>query len=110
MFGHQRMASREFTDDRGEVWEVWAVEPESLDRRTAENDHPTPPLERRATRESRVRVTNPLLANGWLAFESRNERRRFAPIPESWTDLDEVALRALLTRATAAGDAQRLLE
>lgn len=104
------MASREFTDDRGVVWQVWAVEPDSLERRTAENPQLAPSVERRTTRKGRVRVTNPLMANGWLAFESHTERRRFAPIPEAWAEMDEGVLRELLTKASTAGNAQRLLD
>jgi len=102
--------SRQFTDERGEVWNVWPVHPESLERRIAENPLLTQSAERRTRRESRVRVTNPLMASGWLAFECRTERRRLAPIPESWTEMDEAALRSLLVRAKPSGSSQRLLK
>jgi hypothetical protein len=104
------MASRDFADDRGEVWQVWAVHPETLERRLADDPHLTPLAERRVKRETRVRVTNPVMANGWLAFENRTERRRLAPIPAGWEELDEVALRALLEKAVPAGSSQRLLK
>lgn len=105
----QAMTSREFTDERGEVWHVWDVDPESLERRIAADPHLIPPTERRTRRESRVRVTNPVMANGWLTFECRTERRRLAPIPEGWPEMDEGALRVLLGRATPASGTQRLL-
>lgn len=101
------MTSREFTDERGEVWQVWAVHPDGLERRLA---HLTPPIERRIRPEARVKVTNPLMINGWLAFEGRTERRRLAPIPEGWTEMDDQALRALLARGEDAGKIQRLLK
>ena len=104
------MASREFTDDRGEVWQVWAIEPESLERRIADDPLLAPPVERRVKPESRVRVTNPVMMNGWLAFENRTERRRLAPIPDGWSDMDETTLRSLLSKAANAASAQRLLE
>ena len=104
------MTSRQFTDERGEVWHVWPVHPESLERRIADDPHLSRGVERRAKRESRVRVTNPEMAGGWLAFESRTERRRLGPIPESWVDMDEVALRSLLARATPADSSRRLLK
>jgi hypothetical protein len=104
------MPSREFSDERGEVWQVWVVDPESLERRLTDDPHLTPPVERRTKHESRVKVSNSLMANGWLTFESRTERRRVAPIPEGWATMDEEALRALLANATTAGKTQRLLE
>jgi hypothetical protein len=104
------MASREFSDDRGEVWHVWAVLPESLERRIAEDSHFAPQVERRTKRESRVKVSNPLMAGGWLAFENRTERRRLAPIPEDWSEMDETGLRSLLANAAIAGNTQRLLD
>jgi hypothetical protein len=103
------MTSREFTDDRGEVWQVWAIHPEGLERRIAEDPVPPPPIERRTRRETRVKVTNPLMTDGWLAFESRTERRRLAPVPDAWEALDDAALRELLGRAVATGNTQRLL-
>jgi hypothetical protein len=104
------MASREFTDERGEIWQVWAIQPESLERRIENDPHLSPPAERRVKRESRVRVNNPVMANGWLAFENRVEKRRLAPIPDGWVEMDETDLRSLLAKAAAAGNAQRLLE
>ncbi|HZI41092.1 MAG TPA: hypothetical protein VFD67_05295 [Gemmatimonadaceae bacterium] len=104
------MASREFSDDRGEVWQVWAVLPESLERRIAEDQHLAPPADRRTRRESRVKVSNPLMASGWLAFENRTERRRLAPIPDDWSEMDEPQLRSLLAKAAIAGNTQRLLD
>ena len=104
------MASCEFSDERGEVWHVWAVHPDSLERRIADDPHLAPATERRVKRETRIKVTNPLMANGWLAFESRTERRRLAPIPEGWCDMDEGALRELLAQAAIADSSQRLLK
>lgn len=103
------MTSREFTDERGEVWQVWAVHPESLERRLEQDPHLTLLSDRRTRRENRIRVKNPLMANGWLAFESRTERRRLAPIPDAWEEGDVEALRALLARAAPTGKSQRLL-
>ena len=109
--GHcEKMTSREFVDERGQLWQLWAVHPESLERRLAQDPHLTPPIERRTRRESRVQVTNPLMANGWLTFESRAERRRLAPIPQGWLEMDEEGLRGLLATAKTASNTQRLLK
>ena len=40
------------------------------------------------------------LRNGWLCFESRNEKRRLSPIPAGWHDLPTPVLTQLLERAT----------
>jgi len=104
------VASREFTDDRGDPWQVWAVEPDSLERRVADDPLLRPAVERRVRMETRVKVTNPLMADGWLTFEGRMERRRLAPIPAGWSEMDENALRELLANAISAASAQRLLE
>ena len=104
------MASREFSDARGEPWRVWDVHPESLERRLAEDPILRPAIERRRKLHARLRPSSPRLAEGWLAFESRSERRRLAPIPPGWEELDAEGLRALLARAEPAGKPRRLLE
>lgn len=68
------MSFREFTDTAGIRWQVWATTP------------------------SRGNV-RPQFAAGWLAFECVAERRRLAPIPPEWTEVDDDALCALLARA-----------
>lgn len=80
------MAIREFTDSAGVRWQVWATTP------------------------SRGNV-RPQFASGWLAFECGSERRRLAPFPPEWTEVDVDALCALLAQATVAvrGSSTRLL-
>jgi hypothetical protein len=68
------MPIREFYDADGVCWQVWATTP---------------------TRGN----VRPQFAAGWLAFESVDERRRLAPVPEAWGDADDGALRGLLARA-----------
>ena len=63
---------------RGQRWEVWEVR-----------------LGERGGRRS----VNPELAEGWLTFESMAEKRRLAPIPEGWEDLDDETLVRLLDSA-----------
>ena len=104
------MASREFTDERGGVWRVWDVQPESLERRMASDPHLRPAMERRRAPQSRVKVSNPHMAQGWLAFECRSERRRLAPIPERWEEMSADELRQLLARARPSGPVRRLIE
>lgn len=50
--------------------------------------------ERRRLRGLRIALP-PRLAQGWIAFECGDERRRVAPIPAGWDHLPEPALREL---------------
>lgn len=67
------MAIRVFMDDRGRSWRVWEVRPLS--------------------------GTVLLGAAGWLCFESAEERRRLASIPQGWEELEDEVLRELCRRA-----------
>ena len=78
------MAVRDFTDERGVTWRVWAVTPDQLQPRTAAEDYLGE------------------FGEGWLCFESENERRRLASFPADWAALPDDALRDLLARATVA--------
>jgi hypothetical protein len=55
-------------------------------------------------------AVDPQLAGGWIAFQSREERRRLAPIPEGWTQLTDAELARLAERAESLGKPRRLLE
>jgi hypothetical protein len=35
---------------------------------------------------------DPILLNGWLCFESGDDRRRLTPVPPDWTECDESRL------------------
>ena len=114
------MAFRTFRDSRGIDWRVWDVHPQWTDRRLRErrsSDTPgTPSMryvgpERRhlpgrrwgaPDAEPRVRVREGF-EKGWLSCESSHERRRFAPIPESWEKLSDAQLELLCQRAQPAG-------
>ena len=90
------MASREFTDAQGRQWTVWDV-------------HPT------LTEANRRKVAlGEKMADGWLAFESRDgERRRLAPIPESpagWQYSSDAQLCSLLANADRVSTARRIAE
>lgn len=74
------VAHRVFYRD-GQRWEVWEV--------------------RLGDRGGR-RSVNPELAEGWLTFESAVEKRRLAPIPEGWEEVDDESLVELCDRASFA--------
>jgi hypothetical protein len=93
------MAHREFTDAIGRNWNVWTVIPERAERRR-KGTETTRSAERRHTPDQGFRV--PLgdqWTHGWLAFETKGEKRRLAPIPVDWESATDEELTALLQRA-----------
>jgi hypothetical protein len=66
------MALREFVDAEGRQWRVWETVPA------------------RAAGLGEFR-------GGWLTFDDGAERRRLAPVPDGWTELEDARL-ALLIR------------
>ena len=103
------MAHREFLDHEGVRWEVWDVHPTHVERRRRSGGVAQPD-ERRVAREGpRVQV-RPEFLEGWLAFQSRSERRRLAPAPEGWEALDDEQLAGLCAQAVPVGTPRRLVE
>jgi hypothetical protein len=94
------MTHRKIKDGVGRGWDVWEVYPSAVEQRMS-GEYPAigagnpVPAEKR---EMRIRVPS-ALQDGWLAFQSGQERRRLAPIPENWVTLDEDALLRLLASA-----------
>jgi hypothetical protein len=105
------LGHRTFTDSKRVAWEVWEVIPTSRERRLGADDRrPRGTPDRRHTVDfSRVRVSG-AYADGWLAFESRHDKRRLTPVPEGWEELDEVALGHLVEQAAPVGRPRRLIE
>ena len=105
------MAHREFLDDRGRQWEVWDVRPERRERRSGG--------ERRRSARDRVdrrkqqlllAVIGGELANGWLAFTTKGERRRYAPLPDNWVTATTQQLLDWLAAAKPLPPRPRLIE
>ena len=94
------MTHRKIKDGDGRSWDVWEVYPSAVEQRMS-GEYPALQPEDGAKKERReVRLLVPsALQQGWLAFQSGDERRRLAPIPENWTALDDSELIALLCRA-----------
>ncbi len=107
------MPHRQFTDSKSTRWEVWDVEPSHAERRASPPDRRksarTSGERRRVEDRSRVRIRSDL-SHGWLAFESKHDRRRLAPIPTGWEVFDASALEQLCQRARSIGKPKRLLE
>lgn len=99
------MNYRIFVDSGGKQWEVWLVRPAAAERRNADRraagggagagDFPGFSDRRRIPeRRTPERLKNPFrrtvevaseYSDGWLCFESEDEKRRLAPVPEGWT-------------------------
>ena len=87
---------------------MWDVHPTMTERRSARQPLSVV-IERRKHGEQRASLPD-ALRKGWLAFESRAERRRLAPIPNGWEEMPDARLEELLERATSRGRARRLIE
>ena len=107
------MPHRQFVDSKRTKWEVWDVEPSHAERRGKASDrrrgNRTSGERRQVEDRARVRIQTEL-SHGWLAFESKHDRRRLAPIPTGWEALDESALERLCEQAKSIGRPRRLLE
>jgi hypothetical protein len=75
-------SQRIFEDIRGTRWRVFAVHPSGTS------------IESGALPDS--------FRGGWLSFESADEKRRVAPIPDGWSELSVDDLRLLCLRAQRA--------
>ena len=104
------MSHRTFTDSIGRVWEVWSVTPSRVDRRlttpagaaspgaSASPELPDAGAGRLRREEYLVVLAGPW-ANGWLAFETKGEKRRLLRYPDDWTAMSDEGLRELCLRA-----------
>lgn len=93
------MSVRAITDGAGVVWQVWEVIPGSP--RT--DGPPTGQLPNvwggASWPTTMVPEAAPHLEEGWLVFMTESNRRRLAPIPRGWADLDDARLLRLLDAA-----------
>lgn len=71
---------RNFRDESNREWTAFKVSPDTLVY-------------------GRVESLPPAYAQGWLVFESSEERRRLVPCPAEWETYPNAALRLLLQRA-----------
>jgi hypothetical protein len=107
------MPHRQFIDSKKTKWEVWDVEPSHAERRLSAQDRRrgkrTSGERRQVEDRARVRIHSKL-SYGWLAFESKHDRRRLAPIPSGWEAFDAAALEQLCEQAQSIGRPRRLLD
>ena len=102
------MSLREFVDGDGRVWQVWGTIPgtpheaevfaqsarlqAAAERRAAAGHGEAPDVARRSP-------VTPGRENGWLTFQSGEEKRRLSPIPPDWVTASDVELGRYLARA-----------
>ena len=115
---------RRVRDAQGRTWRVTAVRPNDVlgERRLTADDRRVMPVEdlldppvlqrrkgrdRRVANEPRHATPGALLPpnwrEGWLMFESDEEVRRLAPIPDDWTSMADAELAGLLPRTARRG-------
>src|SRR5688572_22539915 len=113
------MPYRIFSDSTGTEWQVWDIVPVASERRKGENTERRvetvviPFADRRrnarrmiATRRAILRGT---YAQGWLCFESHQEKRRLSPIPDDWTTCSDERLEAYARRGERVSGAFRMI-
>lgn len=76
------MALREIRDERGVQWQVWDTKPTLRLGDEVAGAH---------LHEDAVQ--------GWLTFQSANERRRFYQVPPGWEELSDAELTRLCDHA-----------
>jgi hypothetical protein len=103
------MAHRTFLDSLGRRWEAWTVVPNRVERRVAGDVARPTGSERRRQSEARVLLAEQW-ARGWLAFETRGEKRRVALFPADWIELGDRELEALCKRGVPVTPSRRLVE
>ena len=87
------MAHRTFSDVRGVAWEVWDVFPRLMSDTVR--------------REAALASISGQLAQGWLAFQAGESRRRLAPVPARWEEASDEQLQRWCSEALAVVPRQR---
>ena len=97
---------RSLKDPEGVEWQIWRVAPDPrghLERRRAERRRgPDPNYRGEERRKSDDRRSGGSLQEGWLVFQSDQEKRRLMPAPDDWEMCDEERLRMMLRAARPA--------
>jgi hypothetical protein len=102
------MAHRTFTDSLARLWDVWNVEPTRVERRKGPPAVPRA-VERRRSSEPRALLGGDF-ADGWLAFETKDEKRRLANYPQEWVTMTDAELERLCSQAKVGRPPRRLAE
>ena len=103
------MNKRTFADVSGLEWEVWEVYPRLVERRMLRERRSGGRDSDERRHETVGRKTQPLqIRGGWLAFQSKLERRRLIPVPDAWEELTDRELRALLMLSKVTSRPRRI--
>lgn len=95
------MTFREFVDPDGRPWEVWEVRPIAIERRL-DDDRRTVPRFAQDRRSVELQFAlRGVLREGWLTFQSGDDKRRTSPIPPGRTSAPDDELIAMLARAVS---------
>ena len=102
------MAHREYVDSEGVAWQVWEVIPQSVERRKLRERRiaPRDTDDRRKRHEARLRLSDGE-SDGWLVFESSDQKKRLRPIPKDWHLASTTELESLCARAERAARSSR---
>jgi hypothetical protein len=110
------MPYRTFVDSMGADWQVWDIVPRLSERRNNGGDRRVerrviPFADRRQEgrrlTETRRAALRGSYAQGWLCFDSVNEKRRLTPIPHDWTTCSEESLEVYVRQAERASGPHR---
>lgn len=105
------MPYRTFVDTTGTEWQAWDITPQLGERRSAATDRRMTSAPRAADRRKFVRRVGTakranlrgIYAQGWLCFDSGQEKRRLSPIPSDWATCGDEALEAYVRSAEPVG-------
>jgi len=92
------MPLRIIQDEKGRTWHVWGVQPTDIMRQVGD---PVADQPLDAQRQRRILSVDPQWADGWLTFETHDEKRRLAPYPIDWTGLSDFELSKLCAKAVS---------
>ena len=93
------MAHRVFQDLHGRTWQAWSVPPVEPEPQSVTNETAPTGAEPRRRRTIRIDL-GPQWANGWLTFETTDEKRRLAPYPPGWSEFSDEVLLQLCAMAS----------
>ena len=101
------MSLREFVAQDGRSWQVWETHPAATSKEASATA-----LSRYLSAIDPSGSVQPALVrerfqSGWLTFTSGAERRRLAPIPSDWQNVDDMVLMRLLTESIEAPSPKR---
>lgn len=113
------MPYRTFTDSLGTDWQVWDIVPRLSERRSDGLTErrllsvvvPFANRRRDSRRlvDQRRAVLRGTYAQGWLCFESDQEKRRLSPIPEDWTTCSDEKLESYIRTGERVSGAHRMV-